>query len=89
MNRSHGKTKRKEFVMKKIFVGTVLALMFAAGTLSANGKINKAHLGLTGKDGAKVNCVYCHTTQKVAKKKGQDKAALYKNAGCAGAKCHK
>ena len=47
------------------------------------------------KDGAKVNCIYCHNTVKIEKKKGQlqdkklngTKLAMLKT--CNGAGCHK
>jgi uncharacterized GH25 family protein len=75
--------------MKKLLLGIACVILFASSQVMANGKINKEHLNMTGKDKAKINCVYCHTTAKIPKKAGQDKAALYKTPSCAGKGCHK
>lgn len=74
--------------MQKVILGIFIAIMAAGGNLAADGKNNKAHLKLTGPNNEKINCVYCHTTLKIPKKKGADLNALYKTPGCAGAKCH-
>ena len=70
----------------------VLTLIFtiAVGTaLMANPAINKKHAGKNNA-GKAVNCNYCHTDAKVAKKKGTGitKANAKSNAKCAGAGCH-
>jgi hypothetical protein len=74
--------------MKKVFFGIIITAMLAGWNLAANGKNNKAHLKFTGQNNAKINCVYCHTTNKIQKKKGADLNALYKTPACAGEKCH-
>ena len=75
--------------MKKIIFGIFITLMLAGGNLAANGKNNKAHLKFKGPNGEKINCTYCHTTNKIPKKKGgADLNALYKTPACSGEKCH-
>ncbi len=74
--------------MKKILLTLIFGTMFAATMLSANGKHNKAHLSMKGKDDAKINCVYCHKTAKIAKKKGQDLKQFDSSPYCSGKGCH-
>ena len=73
--------------MKKIFIGIVLTVLLASELLIADGKINQAHLNMTGRNNEKINCAYCHTTAKIPKKKGTDKTAFSKNPSCE--KCHR
>ncbi len=74
--------------MQKIIIALSLMTLFASGAVLANGKTNKAHLKMTGKDKAKINCVYCHNTAGIPKKKGQDVEKFYKTAYCMGKGCH-
>lgn len=74
--------------MKKILLSIVFATMFVTSLISANGKMNKSHLGMKGKDDAKINCVYCHKTAKIAKKKGQDHKQFDSSPFCMGKGCH-
>ena len=75
--------------MKKVFTGIIITMMMTGAVALANPKINKAHKGKTGKDGAKINCNYCHKTAAIPKTKGQDAAKIQKGASCATAGCHK
>jgi hypothetical protein len=74
--------------MKKLLVAILFITMFASAVISANAPLNKTHLKMKGKGDAKINCVYCHNTAAIPKKKGQDKEALYKTPHCAGKGCH-
>jgi hypothetical protein len=74
--------------MKKIVFGLALATFLASSALLATPAFNKAHKGAKGLEGAKVNCVYCHKTAKIEKKKGQDLAKLKKTKYCAMKDCH-
>lgn len=74
--------------MKKRTIAITFIAFFIGVFIGANPLMNKSHLKLKGKDGAKINCVYCHTTAKIPKKKGQDLDALYKTPYCAGKGCH-
>jgi len=74
--------------MKKILAAFVLVSMFAGSLLMANVAVNKQHKTLKGKDGAKVNCAYCHTKAKIPKKKGNDINALKKGEYCSQKGCH-
>ncbi len=74
--------------MKKRIIAIIFIAFFISAFIGANGLTNKAHLKLKGKDDAKINCVYCHNTAKIPKKKGQDLDALYKTPYCAGKGCH-
>ena len=77
--------------MKRLIPGLLMTAFFVSSLVFANGKINKKHLNKTGKDGAKINCVYCHKSPgaNIPKKKGQDINALYKTPYCSGQGCHK
>ena len=74
--------------MKKIIITIIFIILFISAVLGANSTMNKAHLKMAGKDGAKINCVYCHKEAKIPKKKGQDLEALCKTPHCAGKGCH-
>ncbi len=74
--------------MKKLFMAIMVVLMTVSVMVLANPKMNKSHVGKKGKGEAKINCVYCHKTAGIAKKKGQDVEAHKKNALCAIGKCH-
>ena len=75
--------------MKKILTITVLTILFAGNAIMANGTTNKPHRKLKGKADAKINCIYCHKTAGIEKKKGQDLNQLYRTDFCAGSACHK
>ncbi len=77
--------------MRKFYLFSVVMAMvmaFAVSNVIANPKINKQHAGKK-KDGKNVNCAYCHTANKIAKKKGQNVKALEKAPACLGPGCHK
>ena len=74
--------------MKKGLSILFFAVLLFAGSVSANGKNNKAHLNAKTKDGGKINCVYCHQTAGFQKKKGQDLAVIDTHQYCAGNNCH-
>ena len=75
--------------MKKTIFGVAIATLFVSSLLMASVPVNKQHKGLTGKDGAKVNCTYCHKKAASPKTKGNDLAKLKKGAYCAIDGCHK
>ncbi len=72
--------------MKKILVYTIVFAISVSTMIFANTTINKAHSGLT-KDGANVNCSYCHTTAGIPKQAG-NKAQTNTNTFCLGSGCH-
>jgi hypothetical protein len=74
--------------MKRAILPVIFVSIFIATMLSANGKTNKSHLSMKGKDGAKINCVYCHKTAKIPKKKGQDVKKYESSPFCGGKGCH-
>jgi hypothetical protein len=76
--------------MKKIFVAIVLGALFACSLGFGNPAINGKHSGKKGKDGASVNCMYCHDAAKgaVPKAKGGDLAKLKAGPFCKIAGCH-
>lgn len=74
--------------MKKLLATLIFVTLFVASVLSANGKINKSHLAMKGKDDAKINCVYCHQTAKISKKKGHYTGQYDNSPFCSGKGCH-
>jgi hypothetical protein len=72
--------------MKKVLFLMVLTTLIGIPMIFANTAINKQHSGLA-KDGAKVNCAYCHTTAGIQKEAG-NKAQMNTNAFCMGSECH-
>ncbi len=74
--------------MKRFITPIVFAAILAAAVLNANPTIFKAHKGMTGKDSAKINCVYCHKTTAIPKAKGNDIEKLKKGPYCAMKDCH-
>jgi hypothetical protein len=77
--------------MRKFYMFAVSLLIiaaFSAVSLMANPEIMKKHAGKS-KDGKNVNCGYCHTGAKIAKKGGQNHKELEKMPACLGAGCHK
>lgn len=46
--------------MKKLLFILAIASMLIGTAIGADVLLNKKHKGLNGKDGDKVNCVYCH-----------------------------
>ncbi|MCP4676058.1 MAG: hypothetical protein GY854_11240 [Deltaproteobacteria bacterium] len=57
--------------MKKLILGAILATLFASAVVFSNPAMNKAHKGTKAgaKGDAKVNCVYCHKTAGLIKKR--------------------
>jgi hypothetical protein len=77
--------------MRKFYMFSAAVLIitaFTAANLMANPEIMKKHAGKK-KDGKNVNCAYCHTGAKIAKKGGQNVKALEKMPACLGPGCHK
>jgi hypothetical protein len=75
-----------ERLMKKIMISAFVFAVFGSSIIFANTTINKEHSGLT-KDGANVNCSYCHTTAGIPKQAG-NKAQSNTNTFCLGSECH-
>ena len=75
--------------MKKAIFGAAIATMFVSSLLFASTDLNKQHKGQKGKDGAKVNCTYCHKKAGAPKTKGNDLAKAKKGEYCAIDGCHK
>jgi hypothetical protein len=78
--------------MKKVLVAVMLIMMFAGTVVLASkkGPIKDNHKGLTGLEGAKVNCAYCHSPKKANNPKTEDNdlEALKKEKYCAMKDCH-
>ena len=78
--------------MKKVLVILMLVLLFAGTAVLASkkGPIKDKHKGLTGLEGAKVNCAYCHSPKKANNPKTEDNDlnALKKGPYCAIKGCH-
>ncbi len=77
--------------MKKFHIFSAvmaLAMAFAVSNIMANPAIQKQHAGKK-KDGKNVNCGYCHTANKIEKKKGPNVKALEKKPAWLGPGCHK
>lgn len=74
--------------MRKTILAGVAAVLLASGLAVGNVSMNKQHKGKAGVEGAKINCVYCHTKAEIPKKKGQDIAKLKQKAQCKGSGCH-
>lgn len=71
-----------------VIASLILAAVLAAGSLTANPKIFKAHKNMKNKDGQAVNCVYCHGTAGIGKEKAKDLEAAKQNPCCAQSGCH-
>jgi hypothetical protein len=73
-------------MLRKLLFGLAIATMLAGTALFADVLLNKKHKGLNGRDGDKVNCVYCHTkagNPKVGKDYEKYKSGPYcKIKGC-------
>ena len=77
--------------MRKFYIfSAVMALVmaFTVSSVMGNPAIQQKHAGKK-KDGKAVNCGYCHTANKIEKKKGQNHIALEKKPACLGPGCHK
>lgn len=77
--------------MKQIATSLVLAVFFISAMVfaMAKGPIKEGHKDKVGLDKAKINCVYCHKTAAIAKKKGQDTKKMVKESKyCAIKDCH-
>ena len=74
--------------MKKTLFTIIITLSLISSVLVANVEMNKSHKGLTGTDGAKVNCAYCHKKSEIKKEKGQDQEKLKKGPSCTLKDCH-
>jgi len=65
----------------------MLAVVFASSMALANPIIQKKHRGLK-KNGAMINCGYCHTKNNIAKQKGYPIGKVNVNPSCKGSGCH-
>ncbi|MCP4198255.1 MAG: hypothetical protein GY762_13980 [Proteobacteria bacterium] len=78
--------------MKKVLVALMLTMLFAGTVVLASktGPIKDKHKGLTGLEGAKVNCAYCHSSKKAnnPKTEGNNLETLKKEKYCAINDCH-
>ncbi len=75
-------------MIKNTLMILTLGLFLLSTALYAGKPLNKQHKGLTGKDGAKVNCVYCHKTAGNPKTEGNDLEQLKKGPYCNSKDCH-
>lgn len=73
--------------MKKILLVVALAFMFAGALAFSSPSLVKPHKGMI-RNGAKIDCAYCHEASG-APKAGKDYAAYQKKASCQGAGCHR
>lgn len=80
--------------MSRITTFAVILMLAVATAGFSNVAISGKHKNMT-KDNKKVDCAYCHTGEKIEKKKGQmannkfNGKALSKIKACAGKDCHK
>jgi hypothetical protein len=78
--------------MKKILIVLMLFMLFAGTVVLASkkGPIKDTHKGLTGLNGAKVTCAYCHSPKKAHNPKtgGNNLETLKKEEFCAIKGCH-
>jgi len=73
--------------MKKMLLVASIASLFISALAFSSPTLVKTHKGMN-KDGAAVDCAYCHKTSAIPKE-GKDFAKYQKNATCAGPACHK
>lgn len=80
--------------MSRVTAFSVILMLVISTAGFSNVAINGKHKSLV-KDGKKVDCTYCHTGQKIEKKKGQMANKKFNGKGlsqmkaCAGKDCHK
>lgn len=74
--------------MKKLLVFILLTSSFLATVVFSNVPLNKQHLGLTGVDKARINCVYCHKKAGIEKAKGSDVEKIKEGKYCKMGDCH-
>jgi hypothetical protein len=74
--------------MKKIFFFILLMSSFLATVVFSNVPFNKQHLGMTGVDKARINCVYCHKKAGIKKAKGLDVEQIKQGKYCKMGDCH-
>ena len=74
--------------MKQSIILLILALLFISTAVFADKKLNKDHLNMKTRDGDKVNCILCHKTAGIEKKKGAPYKHLYTTRYCNGSGCH-
>ncbi len=74
--------------MRRLIFPVFFIIMFISAVVFADKKLNKDHLGLKTRDGAKINCILCHTTAAIPKQKGAPYKHLYTNRLCDGPGCH-
>jgi hypothetical protein len=73
--------------MKKLVLGLVMASMFIGTVVLGSASLNGPHKGKTGKDGATINCAYCHV-KAGNPKAGKDYAKYKTGPFCKGSGCH-
>jgi cytochrome c553 len=74
--------------VKKLLFALATASMFLATALVADVPLNKKHKGQVGRDGAKVNCAYCHEKAGTPKE-GKDYVKHRTGPYCLIEGCHK
>ena len=74
--------------MKKTIFPLILAMVFISTVVFADKKLNKDHLNMKTHGGDKVNCILCHKTAGIEKKKGAPYKHLYTTSYCNGSGCH-
>lgn len=74
--------------MKKNIILLFVSIMLMSGIVLGTAKSNKSHKGKVGKDGVTINCVYCHKSAGIPKKKGLDPGSFKKGPFCYTGDCH-
>lgn len=72
--------------MKKFIFVAAISTLFISALAFSSAPLNKAHKGQE-KDGAKINCAYCHKKAGIAKE-SKDYDKHKKGKFCAGSGCH-
>jgi len=72
--------------MKPALIALALAVLFISSLAFSSAQLQKAHKGLD-RDGAKINCAYCHEKAAIPKE-GKDYQKHQGNPGCKGSGCH-
>jgi hypothetical protein len=73
--------------MKKLLVGLAAVSMLVSTVVMGSVSLNKPHKGMKGKDGDKINCVYCHN-KAGNPKEGKDYDKYKKGPYCKKSGCH-
>jgi hypothetical protein len=74
-------------LLTRALFGVTIAAMLLGTALNADVLLNKKHKGMDGKDGARIDCAYCH--QAAGKPKDGKNYEQHKNGPyCAMNGCH-